>query len=520
MARSMEEVLKDRLLLQALLPQQLQELTARCRNDPVAFANYFLGMPLHAGQIKFLNNSTKKINILVPSNRWGKTVVPAIKHIWKNYYKHGIGMGNYQGWLRQDYRTANLAPQSAMTEACFVYTKQILESRFPIPQPDGSVKNNVCLIPEFYLKDKTHNTAPFQIFYRNNSTTEFRSTGGDGGDGIAAKPYGYISYDEGSRSNHLKSELDGTILPRLTDWRGTLDITATPDTNSPSILDYYEMYNLGLDSGSPIYYTQEGSLYENTFLSPEAVAEQIALYADKAIAPQVLHGKFVFGGAMIFKADDILAAKSNNLRCPMDDSGYGYVAREFIPGHRYVCSVDTAMGGDQQVYTMLDVTDLENIYIAAKVACVGNTKSPQRHMMDFIHLIDSYNQQKSVRIILETFNGESGRFYLDMPRDLQRITKCFGTWQPPLPPGASRDVQTKARMVKKEHMIVALNKVLSARHLKYPANDDELTRQLRIYKEEDSKIPTDHIICLALGVYLATDGKSKIQNRAPVQIAW
>lgn len=510
MPTPLEQVVAERLQLNQLIPPEVQELIARGRDDKILFITKILGMPLHLGQQKFIKNSNKKINILVPSNRWGKTVIPAVKHIHKCFYKIGIGMGNHSGWEGQEYRTANLAPQSAMTEACFLYTKQILESRFPIPQPDGSVKPNQCAIPWFYLKDKTHNTAPFQIFYMNNSTTEFRSTGGDGGDSISAKPYGYISYDEGSRSHHLKQELDGVILPRLTDWRGTLDITATPSTDSPSILEYFEMYNWGLDPDNPIYYTQEGSLFENTFLSADAIAEQIALYADKPLAPQVLHGKFVFGGAMIFGPEIILAAKDERLNKPIP----------FESGHKYIISIDTAMGSDSQVYTVLDITNLAEIRQVNKVAAVGNTKSPQRHMMDFIDLFDAYNQENSVRIILETWNGESARFYQDMPRNIQRLTKCFGSWQPPLAEGAPKDKQTKARLVKKADLIVALNKVLSARQLRYPANDEELTKQLRIYKEDDAKIPTDHIMSLALGIYLATDGKSKIEKREPVQISW
>jgi hypothetical protein len=508
------------LLLQQVLPNQIQHLVAQARTDEVLFANVFLGMPLHYGQIRFFRNGKKKINILTPANRYGKTVIPAIRHIHKNYYKIGIGTGNYKGWFGQEYRTANLAPQSAMTEACFLYTKQILESRFPIPQPDGSVKNNQCLLFDFYEPKRNHNSAPFQIFYKNNSTTEFRSTGGDGGDSIAAKPYGYISYDEASRSHHLKTEIESVIIPRLTDWRGQLDITSTPDSDSPSLLDYYEMYTLGLDPDNKVYYTQEGSLFENTFLSADAIAEQIAFYANKAIAPQVLHGKFVFGGAMIFHADDILAAKSLELNPPVMD-GMSYVARPYQQGHRYIIAVDTAMGSDSMVYTVLDVTDLENIQVVAKVACQGNSKSPQVHMMDFVNLFDSYNQGNSVKVILETWNGESARFYLDMPRNIQRLTRCYGSWQPPTAPGAPKDPnQTKRRLVQKADLIVEASKALAARQLKYPAKDEKLTKELSIYKEDDAKIPTDHVMSLALGVYLATAGKPKIQDRTPVAVSW
>lgn len=523
--QAVEEMVQTKLAIDQLIPKSLQRTLTACYDDPVRFFNELLGMPLHRGQVKWLRKSTRKINILTPSNRWGKTSVTAGKHIHKNFYKHGVGRGRSDGWAGQKYRTANLSPQSAMTEACFNYVKQIMTSTFPIPQIDGSVKNNDCLIKWFYDESKTQNTAPFRIFFVNNSEIEFRSTGADKGDSIQGRPYGYISYDEGGRSDHLRTEVYDNILPRLTDWRGTLDIPSTPDQNSPSIIDHYEMYQAGLQGTDPLFYTQEGSLDENEFLSKEAKDEQYALYADKPIGPQVLHGKFVFAGSMIFAADEILGSKSKEISI-----------KEEVPfeqGHKYMISIDTSIGSDERVYTVLDYTDLRwisslkkyigHIFQVAKRAAKGNIMSPQLHQFELLELFDKYKDpfSNNVKISLETFNGESARFYMDMPQNLQRITTCYGTWQPPLPQGAPKSKQSTARLVKKADIIVALKKALAAAILKRPHDDEPGDRQLQIYKEDDDKIPNDHTISLALGVYFVTDGISK--NRATgetVAVSW
>lgn len=511
--QSMEQQVQDKLLLQSLIPADLQRLLTKAYDDPVLFTNKLLGLPLHRGQVKWLRKATKKINILTPSNRWGKTTVTAPKHIWKNFYKHGVGRGNANGWRGVKYRTANLSPHSAQTEACFNFVKQIMTSTYPIPQIDGSVVNNECLIGWFYDEKRTQNSAPYRVFFTNNSEIEFRQTGADKGDSIQGRPFGYISYDEGGRSDHLKREVEDNILPRLTDWRGTLDIPSTPDQNSPSILEHFEMYQKGLDPDDPIYYTQEGSLEENDFLSEEAKREQYQIYDGTAIGPQVLHGKFVFAGAMVFGAEEIINSKTESLDVTKEE--------EFIPGHSYLISIDTSIGSDERVYTVLDDTNLRYDLITkkwsgklrqvAKRHCVGNTMSPQLHQFELLDLYDKYKDPnaRNVKIALETFNGESARFYMDMPRELQRVTVCYGSWQPPTPEGVPKKKRTAARLVKKADIVVALKKALAAGILERPHNDDIADKQLQIYKEDDNKIPNDHTISLALGVYFCTDGKPR-----------
>src|SRR3990167_9037512 len=80
------------------------------REDPVYFAENFLGMELYPEQKVWLRNSTKPINILDPGNRWGKSCVIAIKHIWFHFYqKTGAGLNRDE---MGQYMTCNLAPHS------------------------------------------------------------------------------------------------------------------------------------------------------------------------------------------------------------------------------------------------------------------------------------------------------------------------------------------------------------------------------------------------------------------------
>src|SRR5688572_2492281 len=98
------------------LPRSLREVMKKGENDLVLFTNELLGLPLHPGQIQYLEEAHAKINTLVPSNRWGKTTIDAILHIHANFYKKGLPKGNRAAWLGAAYRTANTAPAASLTE--------------------------------------------------------------------------------------------------------------------------------------------------------------------------------------------------------------------------------------------------------------------------------------------------------------------------------------------------------------------------------------------------------------------
>lgn len=498
------------------------------------FINRLLGMPLHPGQIKYIEDTARKpighalcgkepkICVLVPANRYGKSSLIACIQIHALFYKFGVPEGNKAAWLKTQYRTANVAPASALVEPVFNYIDQILTSSFAIRLPDGRLVTNKCQIEWFYLKDQTRATAPMRQFFSNNSFIEHRTLGMTGADSLEGKPFGLITYDEAGRSSHLEREVNGTLLARLFDWGGPLHLVSTPDQNSPSIVYHYEVYQKGLNK-IPGYYTMEGELLDNIFFPREQIEAQYKLYRGNPLEDQVLHGKFVFGGDNTYSALDIIAAKDETL-----NDGERY--RE---GHRYVISTDTAIGGDEMVHSALDVTELRikrevNAYtvegearLVRQTAAKGNSKSPQRHLNDFIDFYDSYRSEGHYPdYILETWNGESVRFYHDLPDYIKVRTKCYGTWQPMKPPSDNQNKERpKNQNAKKADVLLALGKMLAAHALKIPSIDPnpvlaisggksgaDLAQQMTIYKEDDNNLPTDRLMSLALACWRAIFG--------------
>lgn len=470
------------------------------------FINHLLGVPLHKGQVKYLYETTRrknKINLLVPANRWGKSTLEACLQIWYLFYKFGIPTGNAQAWSRAEYRTANVAPHASLVEPVFKYIDQILTSTFPINLPDGKVTLNNCQIEWFYLKEKTSSSPPFKQFMSNNSYIEHRTIGATAADSLEGKPWGLITYDEGGRSRHLEDEINGTFLARLFDWNGPLHIPSTPDSTSASLLYHYQLYQDGLQ-GINDTFTMEGELNDNTFFTDEQKAQQYALYANNPLKDQALYGKFVFAGDTIYEAQSILDAEDASLN--------GGVRYE--DGHSYVIGTDTAIGSDEMVHTVLDVTQ-KPFKLVRKIAVRGNSKSPRMHLNDFIDLVEAYSNDNRTNIkhMLETWNGESVRFYHDLPYWLQALTRCYGAWQPETRASDNENkAKNKAKDIKKADILIAARKLLDAREVKFPKDDKKLREQLATYREDDAKLQTDHVISFALACYLATEGQNMISN--------
>jgi hypothetical protein len=244
----------------------------------------------------------------------------------------------------------------------------------------------------------------------------------------------------------------------------------------------------------------EGSLRDNIFFTPKQIEKQYKLYENNPLREQVLEGKFVFAGDNIFNPQDILDAQDADL-----DDGIRYKE-----GHSYVIGTDTAIGSDEMVHTVLDTTE-KPYRLVRMMACKGNSKSPQMHTNDFIDLVDSYcnSTRSNIKYMLETWNGESVRWYKDLPYWLQVKTKCYGAWQPEKRQTDNKNKpQTKTTDVKKADLLLALKKLLSAKELQIPKNNPKLIQQLSIYREDDGKIPTDRVISLALASWMATEGSN------------
>jgi hypothetical protein len=474
------------------------------RKDPTLFINQLLGLDLHKGQLTFIDLFCRMwlkkaprrtlIFILTCANRWGKSVTISCIQLWFLFYKVGVPNDDAEAWSRTEYRTANIAPHSALTEPVFKTMHQILTSSFSVKKK-GKMTVNKCLIEWWYMKDRTLNTPPYKQVFDNGAYIEHRSLGGDMGDALQGKPYGVITYDEGGRSDHLEQEINDSIIARLFDMQGPLFLLSTPSTNSKSSIYYYQMYKKGL-AGIEGHYTMTGSLRDNEFFSKEQIQAQYDLLADNPLRDQMLEGKFVFGGNTMFDSEKVLEMRDKAL-----NDGIRYEE-----GHHYVVGVDTAIGSDECVYSVIDVTS-KPFRQVRELAAKGNSKSPTTHMWDFENLVRHYwrPEQGNLTIMLETYNGESVRFYHDMPEDIKLITETFGTWSPDkLRTDNQNEIAKQSNTSKKPDMLISLRKLIDAYEIKIPENNYKLIDQLAVYTEDDKKLQQDRVIALALAVHKAT----------------
>ncbi len=491
------------------LEPELQQALDRGKKDIVFFAHYFLGLKLHPGQIRFLRGAKGIVNILVPGNRYGKTVILAVRHIWHNFYKIGLYEGDGEDWMKAEYKTAALAPSTEVLEVMQKTIMSIMQSSFVISREGEPIKTNQCRISWFLMPERCRNSAPFVIMFRDNCMVKFHSSSDDKFSSVQGKKYGYGGYDEGGRTHHLKHEITSNLIPRFQELEAPLDLASTPDQASPSIVYHHEIFQKGL-RGEDGFISFEGAADENIYL-PESYFRgiEIALKGDP-IYDQVRYGKFVFAGNTLYNKEFIDAAVTKEL-----DGG-----ERWRRDGKYVIGTDTALMTDEMVHTVLDVsgegTASSPFRLVRMSAAQGKSKSPEVHMHDFMDLMEHYDQGNTCRHILECFNPDGIRFYLDLPRRLQRKTTHYA-WGGP---DGMKVKNTGSNAFKKSDVLIALKKVLARGGLLIPADNKELIQQLTMYREDDSKLKTDRVISLALAVWLATEGRPKNQIARAVAIPW
>lgn len=373
-----EEAVKD-------LPDEKKEflnIVQVGRHDPVFFAESLLGLMLHDGQKCWLWMTTKTQrdkcfdlgltlnlwkdrqafdsiieknpeflkNLLVPSNRWGKTLVTAVKHIWYNHYKIGA-RGDPSKVSELRCGTLNLSPHSNQAQAGYDYILDILGSRL-IWMIDGQSYKNECKIGDFYLSDAKQKHT---IFFKNGSCYKAFPTGEDQASSLAGTPYLYISYDECAQSLHLKSELPAKIMSRLIDFGGPLDLVSTPEVDKPSHQYFFHIAKKGIavEEG---WWTMIGKILDNTFLGTKEI-EKISV-SIKATDPvkyrQVMFGEFVTTGKKMF--DTLLIERL------WDEEK----SQQTLLDHKYLVVADWGFSdtGDPTVFYILDYTNAPNYRIS------------------------------------------------------------------------------------------------------------------------------------------------------------
>lgn len=354
----------------------MARMIVKGRNDPVLFGEYFLGLHFHPRQKIWLWVTTKtKIpeahalamaenipipplqdlldhqflkNILAPGNRFGKTFVTSVKHIWYNFYKIGLnGKPEYVHDAR--YATLNISPHSMQVDAAYRYIVDIFSDKLIYDWEGEKVRNN-CRIKSFLVD---HKAVKREIIFANNSMIKGVPTGEDQASSLAGTQFYYISYDECPQSLHLREELPAKIQSRLLDSGGPMDLVGTPEVDKPSHVYYQRIvkYGMVLKDG---FYTLVGGIANNIFINDEAKNSVLASIkqTDKEKYRQVAFGDFISSGAKMFPTVAIERI--------WDESIYPLEAG--IPGRKYMIGVDWGFSdtGDPSIFYVVDITELMN----------------------------------------------------------------------------------------------------------------------------------------------------------------
>lgn len=290
--------------------------------DPLRFLNALSPKKPHKGQRLWLRKSVAPINVLVPGNRWGKSTVIAMKHIYKCVFK--VGQSRAERLQGDPYETISVAMSADQAEIVFKEAKRLLMAKSLRP-----------LVKSF-------RSSPFpHIIFTNGSVMHCRSAHDDG-KYIDGHRYQYLSIDEAGWITNLRHLMTNVILMRLAGG-GEIDLIGTPKGYN----DLYFYFERG-QRGVPGYYSQRGSIYDNPFLPEEDIKMRDALLAsaNPKVREQVLYGEFVDFTGLAFTRDQ----RDNAFHPDLPH----HVAR--VAGHRYVVGWDLGRTTDFTVGIVLDIT--------------------------------------------------------------------------------------------------------------------------------------------------------------------
>lgn len=499
-----DELTKDNQIMLLKIQEDLQH----GYEDPVFFSEHFLGVELHAGQKEYLRFSDQvwislhreevaeynarggsqilngKKNILVPCNRWGKTVALATKHIRYNFYKIGVPRDLSMSGLRDmRYGTLDLSPHSEQVKACAGYIYDILHDRF-VTIKDGRRQTNKCKIKSFYISKREQ---PSVITFSNHASFFGASTGEDQGASLAGRQFGFISYDECVFSHHLRTELPGRIMSRTVDLDAPIDLVSTYDTEARSQQYYFSLVRKSL-KGQNEWFCKTGTYADNYFIPTDTKesAKQKIMAEDFNKYRQVFLGEAVPSSIKIFEPEIVSNMFDPNLK-----------PEEPLPGHEYLISVDWGGSdqGDPTVMLVLDTTT-RNYRIVHHEKVQGGSPTLQFAMLKMLK--QDYND---ARIIMDT-NALGGVLIKKLLREMGVKTYDFGAHS-----GEKGEAITALKIamsfgrkyVMQEDKIVELVPNYGLIR-SYPLGD--LEDQLGDYEVDDKKLTQDFVVCLYMATWL------------------
>lgn len=249
---------------------------ARGLTEPGWFARMALGLSLHRGQTEWLRNSTRRENVLVTGNRWGKSFVSAVKLLHHAVYRPRPLVYDRAG----RYRAVTTSITQDQANIVFNIMLRLARQSEWIEPLIAHVKHS-----------------PFPVLtLTNGATIEARSTQ-NRGEYLLGNDYDLFIFDEVAFEQHPEYVVEEVILMRLADREGCLDLVSTPNGKNWLYLRAREI----MEGKRPGYF-QSGDSRDNCYVSRSFLEERVRHFSEKRLQQNIM-GQFVDAGGEILPGE-------------------------------------------------------------------------------------------------------------------------------------------------------------------------------------------------------------------------
>jgi len=460
------------------------EALKRGRNDPVFFSQYFCGIdpfegfdikknpelkqdgqrtPLR-GQTAWLTQGLDAPErILSTGNRWGKSVIEAIKHLWWLIYKIRRNPRYDKIW---EYRTINVAITMEQAKIVWEEAVKLITSR---PQLAWAL-------------ERSPTRKPFPLLVLSNGQT-FTCRSTDQPANLWGPWYDNASYDEAACEKNPNTTIP-LIKTRLMDHDGQLDYLSTPAYTK----NWFFQLKTKAKLDPKNFYLLTGYQQENPHVSKEARDRFMENMTKDQIRVHI-YGDDVEAGGLVFRHSDIEEARHPELSLIEHIEGEVYVHEKPQFGHRYVDGWDIATKKDYLVGITFDVTEkpYKLVYLERY------RKIPWAFLYD--RILTRQRLYGSIQFIDVTGVGDH------LPEELAEIQDFIV----PI---------NFARPKLKTQVIIAGQRALEDKFVIFP-HIPVLIQQLTFYEWEDKNLETDCVTAFCLGMY-----DPDVNTSVPNSTAW
>ena len=270
--------------------------------EPSRFAEFALGVTLHPGQSAWLENSTRRENLLVTGNRWGKSFVSAVKLIHSSLYRIRPIRFDTAG----RYRAAVVSITQDQANIVFNHVVRL-------------VRNS----PRIDLLVQSIELSPYpRLTFGNDATIESRTTQ-NRGEYLLGNDYDLVIFDEVAFEPFPEYVIEEVIMMRLADREGRLDLVTTPNGKNWLYRRAREIIEKKRDG-----YFQSGDSRENQHISGEFLEERVRYFSEARLKQNIM-GQFVDSGGEILPGAYVDRAVALGSECQSDSET---TARRFISG--------------------------------------------------------------------------------------------------------------------------------------------------------------------------------------------